>query len=90
MRIFLDTNVMVDFCAEREPFYSDAAAIIEMGYDGKITPIASSLTFVNIAYVLRKVKPRELVMQKLEQLMDLCVVSPIDRQVISFASASCK
>ena len=75
MRIFLDTNVMVDFCAEREPFYSDAAAIIEMGYDGKITPIASSLTFVNIAYVLRKVKPREL-------------VSPIDRQVISFASAS--
>ena len=88
MRIFLDTNVMVDFCAERESFYPDAAAIIEMGYDGKITPIASSLTFVNIAYVLRKVKPRELVIQKLEQLMDLCVVSPIDRQTVSLASSS--
>ena len=88
MRIFLDTNVMVDFCAEREPFYSDAASIIEMGYEGKVTPIASSLTFVNIAYVLRKVKPHELVIQKLEQLMDLCVVSPIDRQIISSASSS--
>lgn len=88
MRIFLDTNVMVDFCAERESFYPDAAAIIEMGYDGKITPIASSLTFVNIAYVLRKVKPRELVIQKLEQLMDLCVVSSIDRQTVSLASSS--
>ena len=88
MRIFIDTNVMVDFCAEREPFYSDAASIIDMGYDEKVTPIASSLTFVNITYVLRKVKPHELVMQKLEQLMDLCVVSPIDRQIIRFASSS--
>ena len=88
MRIFLDTNVLVDFCAEREPFYPDAASIIEMAYDGKVTAIASSLTFVNIAYVLRKVKPHELVMQKLEQLMDLCVVLPIDRQIISLASSS--
>lgn len=27
MKIFLDTNVLVDFCAEREPFYSDAAPL---------------------------------------------------------------
>ena len=87
MNVFLDTNVMVDFCAEREPFYADAAAIIEMGYKGDLTLVVSSLTFVNMAYVLRKVKPHELVMQKLEQLMDLCVVSSIDRQVIVSASS---
>lgn len=23
MNVFLDTNVLVDFCAEREPFYED-------------------------------------------------------------------
>lgn len=77
MNVFLDTNVMVDFCAEREPFYADAAAIIEMGYKGDLTLVVSSLTFVNMAYVL----------QKLEQLMDLCVVSSIDRQVIVSASS---
>lgn len=27
----------MDFCAEREPFYFDASAIIDMGYKGKIT-----------------------------------------------------
>lgn len=58
MKIFLDTNVMVDFCAEREPFYSNAATIIEMGHNGNVSLIVSSLTLVNIAYVLRKIKPK--------------------------------
>lgn len=44
MKIFLDTNVMVDFCAEREPFYSNAATIIEMGHNGNVSLIVSSLT----------------------------------------------
>ena len=32
MKVFLDTNVAVDFSAEREPFYKDAAAITNMAY----------------------------------------------------------
>ena len=32
MKAFLDTNVVVDFSAEREPFYKDAAAIVDMAY----------------------------------------------------------
>lgn len=79
MRIFLDTNVLVDFCAEREPFYADAAATIDMGYSKEAKLIASSLTLVNIAYVMRKVKPHSLVMQKIDQLVNLCVISSIDR-----------
>lgn len=87
MKIFLDTNVMVDFCAEREPFYSYAATIIEMGHNGNVSLIVSSLTLVNIAYVLRKIKPKELVMQKIGQLMNLCSVSPINRLIIHEASS---
>ena len=88
MRIFLDTNVLVDFCAEREPFYADAAAIIDMGYSKEAKLIASSLTLVNIAYVMRKVKPHSLVMQKIDQLVNLCVISSIDRQTIASAIAA--
>lgn len=88
MRIFLDTNVLVDFCAEREPFYADAAAIIDMGYNKEAKLIASSLTLVNIAYVMRKVKPHSLVMQKIDQLVNLCAISSIDRQTIASAIAA--
>ena len=32
MKVFLDTNVVVDFSAEYEPFYKDAAIITDMAY----------------------------------------------------------
>ena len=30
MKLFLDTNVIVDFLGERHPFYQDAASILEL------------------------------------------------------------
>ena len=95
MKVFLDTNVVVDFSAEREPFYEDAATfyedaatIIDMAYHKETSLIISSLTIVNMAYVMRKVKAREQVTEKIKQLMALCIVSPINKQVINDAIAS--
>ena len=88
MKVFLDTNVAVDFSAEREPFYEDAATIIDMAYHKETSLIISSLTIVNMAYVMRKVKTREQVTEKIKQLMALCTVSPINKQVINNAIAS--
>ena len=88
MKAFLDTNVVVDFSAEREPFYKDAAAIVDMAYHKETSLIISSLTIVNMAYVMRKVKSREQVAEKIKQLMALCIVSPINRQSIIDALAS--
>lgn len=85
MKVFLDTNVVMDFCAKRFPFFEEAAFIIDMGYREEITLIISSLTFVNIAYLLRKVYPQELVMQKLSGLEKICTVSPIDKETIETA-----
>ena len=85
MKAFLDTNVVVDFCAEREPFYEKAAAIFEMAYRKKITLAISSLTIVNMAYVIRKVMPREFVMQKIEKLMQSCLISSIDKEIVQHA-----
>lgn len=41
-----------------------------------------------MAYVMRKVKTREQVTEKIKQLMALCIVSPINRQVINDAVVS--
>lgn len=30
MKVFLDTNVVVDFCMRREPFFHDAAVIFDL------------------------------------------------------------
>ncbi|MBO4985590.1 MAG: PIN domain-containing protein [Bacteroides sp.] len=88
MKLFLDTNVVVDFCARREPFFQDAATIIDMGYRKEVELIISALTFVNVAYVLRKVMSQEMVLTKLFSLMEICQVSPIDGEALKAAARS--
>lgn len=85
MKAFIDTNVVVDFCAIREPFFSDAATIMEMAKRGVIEIVISSLTFVNVAYIMRKHFPKQEVMRKIQGLMSLCDISPIDGEVIKNA-----
>jgi len=51
MKVFLDTNVVIDFCAHRAPFFQPAACIVDMGYRGEIDIAISALTFINVAYI---------------------------------------
>lgn len=88
MRVFLDTNVVVDFCAVRKPFFHSAALIIDMANRGEIELIISALSFVNVTYVLRKTYPAVEVLSKLWQLMRLCNVSPINHEAVESALQS--
>lgn len=82
MKVFLDTNVVVDFCAERKDFFPSAVKIIDMGIVGDIVLAASSLTFINVAYIMRKGYDKEVVMRKLGELADLFEITEIDGDVI--------
>ncbi len=88
MKLFLDTNIVIDFCVERVPFYEAAAGIIELAKRSEVTLAVSSLTIVNTAYVLRKVLGWEAVYPKLLQLMELIAVSPVDDYVVRMSVSS--
>ena len=79
MNVFLDTNVVIDFMGEREGFFDDAAAIFAMIEDRKITASASALTIVNCAYILKKAFSADIMLEKVEALCQMLVVTPIDR-----------
>lgn len=57
-RIFLDTNVMLDFLGEREPFYESAARIISLADRGKISVVVSAISFVTVNFFLGRVTPQ--------------------------------
>lgn len=69
MRIFLDTNVILDYLCKREPFCKDADILFEI-FERKIhTGIVSTLTVINTAYILHKLFPK----QQIKGLIDwLC------------------
>ena len=88
MRVFVDTNVVVDFLGKRDPFFHDAAIIFEMSRLGKIEVVVSSLTIVNCAYVLRKQFSNVVTLDKIEDFCRMLKISPIDRNVILNALSS--
>jgi predicted nucleic acid-binding protein len=50
---FLDTNVVIDYLAQRQPFWPDAAELMQAGVAGEAKLYVSSLSFTNIEYILR-------------------------------------
>lgn len=87
MKVFLDTNVVVDFCVQREEFFKPAAQIIDLAIAGEIEIVISSLTFINVAYIVRKAFGKDVVFSKLQKLSELCHISEIDEYVIKSSIA---
>ena len=82
MNIFLDTNVVVDYLACREEFYEDAAIIFELIQRNLVKAYVSSLTIINCAYVMKKFFPKDIVLNKIEDMLDYIHVTPIDENCI--------
>lgn len=51
-RVFLDTNILVDYALGRE-HGDDAEQLLQRGSDGEVCLLASYLTFANMAYILK-------------------------------------
>ncbi len=82
MKVFLDTNVIVDFLAEREGFFHPAAVIIDLAKNGEYDIVVSATTFINSFYLLKKHYPTEDIYEKLERLAAYSNISPIDSLTI--------
>lgn len=54
MRVFVDTNVLVDFVCRREGCFEQAKRLFALGYIGKIQLLTLSLSVVNAVYIGRK------------------------------------
>jgi|Laugresp1bdmlbsn_1035097.scaffolds.fasta_scaffold00393_6 predicted nucleic acid-binding protein len=81
-KLFIDTNVLIDFLDKRKPFFNDIAKISTLVEDNQFKLVASSISFVNAFYVLRKKNENKLVIESLKRFRVICEVSSIDDLVI--------
>jgi len=54
MKVFLDTNVMLDFLGERKLFFKPAEIIVNLADIGELTICVSALSFATCNYFLGK------------------------------------
>ncbi len=88
MKVFLDTNMILDVLREREPFVHCARRVWLMAEHGKILGQVSVLSFANIYYIARKYKGAGPAVQMLRTLRANFTLVPCDEHVIDRALAA--
>lgn len=69
-RLFIDTDVAIDFLLDRESFSADAARVFDLFERGQAEGFISALAMNNIHYIVRKVVGKEATKQILKQLIE--------------------
>jgi predicted nucleic acid-binding protein len=77
-RVFLDTNVLLDFLADRNPFSEAAAQLFTAASQQKIRIHVSALSFSNLYYILRQTLSHTQTCKHLTALAELVNIEPVD------------
>lgn len=81
-RIFVDTNVMLDFLGERDPFYGAIAKIGTLAEKGALTLVVSPISFATVNYFLSKFENSTIAREKLRKFKILCEISSLNEQTV--------
>ncbi len=84
-RIFLDTNVVLDYLMERGDFYKDSEYIFQAAYNDEVELCLSSLSFSNIAYITRKKFSKDELYELLTELRKMVTCTKVDDRVVDAA-----
>lgn len=85
IKVFLDTNVILDYYLDRESFSDEAETILSLGFGHAYQIYVSALTFANIAYIARKKFPGDMIYTVLGTLQEFAEVTPVDSYAIQSA-----
>mgnify|MGYP006333652053 FL=1 len=84
-KIFLDTNIVIDFLGERANFYQPAAKILTLADQKKIEIYTSPTSISNTYYLLSRFENTKIALQKIRKFKVLCSISMMDDEVIEKA-----
>lgn len=88
-KVFLDTNVFIDYLATRRDYLA-AATIISLSKEGYFRLLVSSLSFATASYILsaHHKKTNAEIVELFSKFVKMCDVTTVDSSVIDDAIAS--
>ncbi|WP_407511762.1 PIN domain-containing protein [Elizabethkingia miricola] len=81
-KILIDTDVILDFFFDRQPFSEEASQILSLCESKKLNGFVTPIMISNIYYILRKTAKHEKVIEGLKSLMDIVDVTVITKNTI--------
>jgi len=81
-KIFIDTDVILDFFFDRKPFSDHATKLFMLCEKKVVTAFVTPVILSNVYYLLRKTAKHEKVMEKLKILISLIEIATINKATI--------
>ena len=85
MKLFIDTNVVLDLLQYREPWVHDTIVLFQLAKDKEVDLIVSDLTFVNVVYIAGKNVDKNTLKETLVKLKKIVKVVSIGDAAIEQA-----
>lgn len=82
IRIFIDTNVMLDLLGERKPFYEPIAKIATLAEKEMLTMVVSPISFATTNYFLSKFENPNIAKEKLRKFKIISEVCSLDERTV--------
>jgi hypothetical protein len=82
INIFLDTNVLIDFLADRRPFSLEAARLFDNSLKRKIRIFISAVSYNKIYYILRQSFSHNETIKLLAELNEWTEIIDVSKDII--------
>ncbi len=86
MRVLIDTNVVLDFLLQRDPFFQDAELLFQAIDSGEVVGYVTATTLTDIFYISRRqTRSVEQARQAVSETLTAMEICPVDRDVLESA-----
>ena len=85
---FLDTNVIIDFLADRKPFAEAAAHLFSLALEKKLKMYCSAISFNNIYYLMRQTHTHPITVALLDQIFEMTEIISVGEKIINMSLKS--
>ena len=88
MKVFLDTNILLDVLLDRKPFSEPSSKVWRLAECGRLEAVISAISFNNVFYIVRKYAGKEAVQRTVEVMNVNFSVFPLTQDIIGRAIAA--
>lgn len=81
-KVFLDTNVLLDFLLNREPFHFDIAEIIQNSINESFKICVSPITITDINYIIARSEGTKAAKKKIKKILELVKIENVGESTI--------
>ncbi|RZK01902.1 MAG: PIN domain-containing protein [Flavobacterium sp.] len=81
-KVLVDTDVILDFFFDRQPFAEFAAEVFLLCENKEIQGFTTPVIISNVYYLLRKTAKHEMIIEKLKQLLNILDIVEMNKEIV--------